>query len=832
MVDILRRYLAEITKLTSSYSTLFGHTQPNLDELGLAFRDLHINIADLEEYVHYVDSSPPVEIPQYPVRKESHLNFLKPGSNEVVTRPVHIHEHLPPMLPEIEEGEQNSAVPKLEEAQQPNQDTSVFKRPADMPPNDANAKRPRLVLEEEGRPTREISSVMMTTSGFLSPAREGKLPEARTPINTMDSPLLHGNSNTNIEPRTERKGPKMLKESKKIEKRKDKASKELFKPLPDDIIAKKFTTMKDVVKMKAIKANAANIANNNAIPPPEPISKPVNHVKSSPVAKTPKIPLKSTKNEKPSAPSPLPPPPPPKVVPQQPDKIIEGKLSSESNKSKLNIFKKISKAKEDKIEKTEKGKMKSEQMPPESRESSPDLIIDESDMKNWDQSKFSNNKPLDMSIKHQDTSEKLPKTTPLIDTPPKVFNVIKSPIPSDKDFLYDDDISPPGTPSTPKTPEMPSHSPPLKVEKDLKRKRKEKNKVKNKNKIPKHSLSPRQNKCDPFETDLDRPKTPDDPLSRMKEDPLPIPPQPAVPPYSFFPNFIPGPGLIPAPLGANPLFNRLPMAAGLPKHGFGQPAHIPPAMPTLPFTPPVKPVEEPAEKPPPPVTPNPRDHEVSVPKLTLKIGSPRPRTPDVIARKIMIKPVVKKEEEAASSALTNNSTETQDTREPSPELARISALITRPPKPKASKDSHGSKDDTGTSQTNTSPKQSGPVPGRSRINANANKGPSVAASAAPAGTKPVPGKQKSMLQKRQQSSVVDKYGEKVWICPACRGQDDGSPMIGCDDCDAWYHWVCVGIQVPPDDNEDWYCRICIVKKQETLQIDKKKKRKKKDRKEH
>lgn len=97
----------------------------------------------------------------------------------------------------------------------------------------------------------------------------------------------------------------------------------------------------------------------------------------------------------------------------------------------------------------------------------------------------------------------------------------------------------------------------------------------------------------------------------------------------------------------------------------------------------------------------------------------------------------------------------------------------------------------------------------------------------------------------------DKYGEKVWICPACRGQDDGSPMIGCDDCDAWYHWsvslrtchlvicnfcnfmfrVCVGIQVPPDDNEDWYCRICIVKKQETLQMDKKKKRKKKDRKE-
>lgn len=37
----------------------------------------------------------------------------------------------------------------------------------------------------------------------------------------------------------------------------------------------------------------------------------------------------------------------------------------------------------------------------------------------------------------------------------------------------------------------------------------------------------------------------------------------------------------------------------------------------------------------------------------------------------------------------------------------------------------------------------------------------------------------------------------------------------------------MGIQVPPDENENWYCRICIVKKQETLQVDKKKKRRKK-----
>ena len=27
---------------------------------------------------------------------------------------------------------------------------------------------------------------------------------------------------------------------------------------------------------------------------------------------------------------------------------------------------------------------------------------------------------------------------------------------------------------------------------------------------------------------------------------------------------------------------------------------------------------------------------------------------------------------------------------------------------------------------------------------------------------------------------------QVWICPACGKQDDGSPMIGCDQCDDWY----------------------------------------------
>lgn len=77
--------------------------EPNLDHLGLVFRDFHINLGDLEDYCKYVNFGQNASVvPKYPLPKEDHLNFLKPGSKEVVTRPVHIHEHLPPMYPLLE----------------------------------------------------------------------------------------------------------------------------------------------------------------------------------------------------------------------------------------------------------------------------------------------------------------------------------------------------------------------------------------------------------------------------------------------------------------------------------------------------------------------------------------------------------------------------------------------------------------------------------------------------------------------------------------------------------------------------------------------------------
>ncbi|KAH8269796.1 hypothetical protein KR018_008130, partial [Drosophila ironensis] len=76
------------------------------------------------------------------------------------------------------------------------------------------------------------------------------------------------------------------------------------------------------------------------------------------------------------------------------------------------------------------------------------------------------------------------------------------------------------------------------------------------------------------------------------------------------------------------------------------------------------------------------------------------------------------------------------------------------------------------------------------------------------------------------SSYVDAEGNRIWICPACGKVDDGSAMIGCDSCDAWYHWICVGITIAPKDNDDWFCRVCITKKKNCC-TDKRKRRNKK-----
>ncbi|XP_053321382.1 transcription initiation factor TFIID subunit 3 isoform X2 [Spea bombifrons] len=62
--------------------------------------------------------------------------------------------------------------------------------------------------------------------------------------------------------------------------------------------------------------------------------------------------------------------------------------------------------------------------------------------------------------------------------------------------------------------------------------------------------------------------------------------------------------------------------------------------------------------------------------------------------------------------------------------------------------------------------------------------------------------------------IRDEWGNQIWICPGCNKPDDGSPMIGCDGCDDWYHWPCVGIKDDPTELEQWFCKKCDSKKKD------------------
>ncbi|XP_012137235.1 TBP-associated factor 3 isoform X4 [Megachile rotundata] len=961
MVDLMQEYLLRISKLTHQYAEILGRTEANINDLGLAFRHMNIDVQELAEYIKNVDSVPcSIMVPKFPIRRENHLNFLKPGSREVVTRPVHVHEHLPAMYPDTEEeylAEKPENLMNGTSDLSSNNTTStnsstnvsphrmspqvVFKRPGDPVSYESPiVKRVRII--EEGRPLREIHSVMMTTSGFLSPAREGKLPEARTPHQTRsDSPQPSSYPMVPPELKYDKKPKKIIKkglEDCKIDKenKKKNRAKELFKPDKiDNNKIKKLAGMKELAKLKPLKPGGGKTQCVMPSSSSRPSTPKLITPKASHSPKLQKNPQPKTKTEKvndlvDSS----------STVERKEDNI--DKLPSEPDKQKLNIFKKISKPREDKDKDTSEQHKYKEL---DSRESSPGLIIDE----NIDKQMLCN----DNDAKRE---EKKAPHTPDVHLQPDGGELIDLQSPASDVYMFDD-MSPPGTPSTPRTPELNMPTTPT----DHKKKKKEKisKKKELKSRSPKRCVSPKKTKLtnDAPELDvLDRPKTPQAPEPQLSKEPS----FPPALPFPFFPAFPTAPGLIPHPMfprfplplgrgttGPHPAMPNLPLPPRflnlpqksedlptLPKHKsverekpssapsstevissvakhekiekekadkpkvIKQEKEIVPPVPTNTVAPPLSsalaaPITYPTQVPIVPLllSKSPKiekqdkndkklkEHKKekkdklkkkkdkkekhkeksekikdkkekmdkkekldkikekkekkdkrkekeqkedknseAVPKITLKLGtaSPRPPTPDTTPmKKITIKTLLKKPEEETK-------------REPSPELAKISALVTRPPKQKlaSKKTEEGALDgspvlptDTFSASLTSVPLATVPRAKKSLFKALPPRESSPHFDPAP--KHPIP------LPQQQPAFYFDQGGTQVWICPACGNQDDGSPMVGCDDCDAWYHWVCVGMQVPPADNEDWYCRYCIAKKQELHHDKKKKKRKKK-----
>ncbi|XP_022113926.2 transcription initiation factor TFIID subunit 3 [Pieris rapae] len=1092
LVHVLEKYICALGTQANKHAEQFNRTEPTLDDLGLVFRDLHVQLPELAEYTRCVPPvPPPVQTERFPKPKESNLNFLKPGSHEVVTRPMHVHEHLPPMYPEKErdtpavagtveicqngfDGVENAscASPEISVTDSPDKTKDIFKRPND-PVSLPNSKRPRLRLDEEER-TREISSVMMTMSGFLSPAREGKLPEARPP--TIISEKHHDRHKVNSHHTNTAKVPSAEKSDKKTKKskllngkvmkskRKDKSHKGESSKSRDNSKLDRYPPGYPPQRSKDIHPahhNHVTMPAPKILPPPlKPLPLPQS-VSSSPAISEPLRPV--IKQEPTEFPSPQPilktfkPPedaiPVPRKIPISksplvsnplsvnkqpgssftPDREIkkevvdeEEKLASQPDRSKINIFKRISnKSKEDKnITEVVTERLHS------------DPIISRLQNSTSDESRL---KPHENIVNNNNSSP--------VDLA-KEFDIRAHEVIDIDDDSLDNNLAMPPTRMLPFEPK-----PALSINKSLQaalpklmtetpKVKKEKKHKDKKDKAAKLEAKLKKQQQLAFEmvhtADKKNIKLPNDKPSKLgrskKESKVPQLP----PGFPFFPTMAPGRGMMPGPglipnagllgndfltgLANNPALRGLhsqnlmsnPFALGggpglIPGPSFlpGLPNHLIPNMGNFPHTsrsssskiptmfrrpsleviavendddrtmhkspgmghekdrhdkhksstipnilqkqkaksnkehksnvykmPPVQPditielnppKSEPVRQEPPkelpvpqpvrlptpepsasiknsepsqdiePIPPNPEnlavitseESEISekrkdkshkkekrdkdgvkikkkkdkkdkskektekkkdkeerqeikdrikkekkekkkeklasndglVPKLTLKLGSSNsnspmpPSSPDTF--KLNIKPIKKEDD----SPIKDEPVSREHSR--SPELAQISALVTRPPKQKNSKNNHvGDPEPQASSSPPASPQRKNrppsshakykrilfkPLSKKGHVENFDDETGSVTEEASqpaidkPSGPLPTP-------------YYVDEHGNKVWVCPACGRPDNGSPMIGCDGCDGWYHWICVGITEEPGATEDWFCKSCLAKR--------------------
>lgn len=455
------------------------------------------------------------------------------------------------------------------------------------------------MLGEEGRPLREISSVMMTTSGFLSPAREGKLPEPRTPIQPSDS------RSNSPQPLSYPAVPPEVKGEKKIKKNLPKPGVDGIKKLldkennkakesgngdtqiadDDDPNVKKLVSMKELSKLKALKSGALKMMAQNSSNTQSGINKtkPVKNkvipptflpnvsvTQQKPAKKVEEKPQKPEKTNTSTSPSLF------KVSAfsekiteksKMPDpNVVDGKLTSEPDKQKLNIFKKISKVKEEKTDHID--------VVGNSRESSPILVVSDQE----------NNRQREVRwAQISETIEAVIQRSREIPAEPSSKQTDNLDASDTEIFPYDDDISPPATPTMPpRTP--PTRTPDIilptrKTDKtEVKKRKREKNKDKKESK--ERSLktpSPKRFKSENNESDYllpEKPKTPE--VETPRDEIMSQTQQPPV--FPFFSHFPPAPGLIPPHIG-HTLFPRFPLV----KPGSLITQH--PAMPNLPIPP-------------------------------------------------------------------------------------------------------------------------------------------------------------------------------------------------------------------------------------------------------
>lgn len=160
MVDLMKRYVKEIGRITKASAEICERSEVNLSDVEFALtKQMKVDFSELEDYManfspKAVDTRPVV---QFPAKSEMNLNFLKPGSREVLHRKTHIFDYLPPMYPELEETEEDIRGNDSVSANPHNESVNP-----DMGDN-SNLETTRGAFSDQHHPVREIASVMMTS---------------------------------------------------------------------------------------------------------------------------------------------------------------------------------------------------------------------------------------------------------------------------------------------------------------------------------------------------------------------------------------------------------------------------------------------------------------------------------------------------------------------------------------------------------------------------------------------------------------------------------------------------------------------------------------------
>ncbi|KAM9310902.1 transcription initiation factor TFIID subunit 3 isoform 2-T2 [Gastrophryne carolinensis] len=871
LTDVLHRYLQQLCRGAHRYSELYGRTDPVLDDVGQAFKLEGVNLHELEDYIHNIEPVTfPHQIPSFPVSKNNVLQFPPPGSKDVEDRKEYIPDYLP-LIVSAQEEEEEEQVPtdggtsaeamqvpleegEIDEDETINDENYLHKRPLDSPELKEMpfAKRPRLantkgdMLEGTLEPREPLSSInSQKIPPIISPNHiqdNTGLPLPPSEILSL-SPVLKSQtpSSKPLDSKTSKSKSKGSPGQKNKSPKSSQLSAVLGSPLRSPKSGPK--EKKSPARAKSPKSPKSPKVTVAAAPPP---------VKSETPNRTPLAALSekigrdniqikqnqiSQESEKTNAEN-------PSKKPSVADNTIEDSIDaviaracaeqdpdpfefSSGSESEGEVFtspKRLTIA-EPATPKTPAnnlnlGKSCSTPLPASGGTSSSDVSWTMDDSINEVIRKVSQETPSNMSINQpcfSSPSASPPTPEPLV----KVFedkSKLASPVENkkktkkelkikmkkkDKEKQKDKDRSKDknkdkkekdkdgGRDAKPQWKDSirddDSEVPKLKV-KDVndpevtKSKQKENSGKKDKEKHKDKKKDKEKGKKEKEKKEKGKDKNKDEKLKSLPPTPVLLTPKDIPLPMISTPTAVRLPSLLPSmsPLLPEKIVEEKEKTKEKDKKKDKKEKKKKKDKEKVKDKEKEKKEKEKEKK-------EKEKHKHDKAKVELPVPAPSPVIPRLTLRvgagqdTIVISKVV-----SAPDAKAAKAPSLPKSPPPAPSPAPAPVLVVPPPV-----------------QAPAAPAAASPAPPPAP--APATPGPATANSKAP---------YRSVVTETVSTYVIrDEWGNQIWICPGCNKADDGSPMIGCDECDDWYHWPCVGLTKEPSEDL-WFCPKCDGKKKD------------------